>query len=90
MSIFNEMWPGRTFGTTRDYAELLRMLGEAIDRGYVEEIPTTLAGKLSVREKWFREKETGTIYSLTEPDERGPYWRPVEMEELVKEGETIQ
>jgi hypothetical protein len=90
MSIFDEMWPRRTFDTARDYTELLRMLGEAISRGFVEEVPMTLFGKPRAGDTWYRDKESGTIYSLTEPDERGPYWRPVEQIELVREGETIQ
>jgi hypothetical protein len=39
MSIFQEMWPQRTFATMREHTELQRMLSEAIARGYVEEIP---------------------------------------------------
>jgi hypothetical protein len=90
MSIFDEMWPRRTFDTMREYTELIRMLGEAISRGHVEELSTMLAKKPRADEKWYRDKETGVIYSLVEPDEKGPYWRPVEVEELVREGETIQ
>ena len=66
------------------------MLAEAISRGYVEEVPTMLAGKPEAGERWFRDKESGAMYSLTEPDERGPYWRPLEFEELMREGEMIQ
>jgi hypothetical protein len=90
MSVFDEMRPHRTFDTARYYTELLRMLGEAISRGFVEEVPPMLIGKPKAGEKWYRDKEDGTIYSSTEPDERGPYWRPVGTTDLVREGETIQ
>jgi hypothetical protein len=90
MSIFDEMWPRSTFDTMREYTELVRMLNEAISRGHVEELSTALSRKPRADEKWFREKESGVIYSLIEPDEKGPYWRPVEIEELMREGGTIQ
>jgi len=67
------------------------MLGEAIARGHIEEIPVIATMKPGFGEKWFREIETGAIYSLTEPDEKvGPTWRPIDLKDLMKGSETIQ
>ena len=57
MGIFKEMYDGRHFENERDYRELLRMLSEAIDRGYVEQIPV-MNPIWSMGEVWLREKET--------------------------------
>jgi hypothetical protein len=65
------------------YAELLRMLSEAIARGYVEQIPVTKPNRFTPNEAWYRDKETGQIYSLTPPDERGGWWAEVDLEALM-------
>jgi len=39
MSIFDEMWPRRTFDTMREYTELVRMLNEAISRAMSKSFP---------------------------------------------------
>jgi hypothetical protein len=58
MSIFDEMWPRRTFDTMREYTELVRMLGEVISRGHVEELSTMLTKKPRADEKLYRDKKS--------------------------------
>jgi hypothetical protein len=43
------------------------MLQQTIDRGFVEELSAIEPNPLA-EEYWFRDKETGEIYSLTPPD----------------------
>ncbi len=75
MSIFHEMHDRRSFSSPYEYRELLRMLSESIERGFVEEIPNTWKG-VGRFVKWFREKSTGVVYALEEPDDhsRGSWW----------------
>jgi hypothetical protein len=65
MSIFKEMHPYDGFGSPQQFAELQRMLSEAIAKGYVEEIPVMIVRKVPYIENWYREKETGEIYVLS-------------------------
>ena len=69
MSIFEEMHRTRQFGGWSDYQELIRMLGEATDRGQVQEItPSSDGPRYGWSERWFLEKGTGTVFRLVEPD----------------------
>lgn len=68
MSIFEEMHRARSFGGWRDYDEVLRMLGEAIERGHVLEIAPSSVGREAWGERWFVEKGTGVVFRLIEPD----------------------
>jgi hypothetical protein len=68
MSIFEEMYPYRHFDSWRSFTELQRMLGEAITRGFVEEIPVMKTHPMIRVVKWYRDKESGEIYSLVPPD----------------------
>jgi hypothetical protein len=67
-SIFEDMHRSRSFGGWRDYNELLRMLGEAIERGHVNEIQPGSVGRDARIERWFVEKETSVVFRLIEPD----------------------
>lgn len=83
MSVFEEMHPYRQFGSWREFDELLRMLAEAISRGFVEEVPVMRKGGTGGVEKWYRDRETGDIYSLLppEPPARG-WWDRVDIADL--------
>lgn len=67
MSVFHDLHEKRQFDSVREYQEFLRMLHQTIDRGFVEEIDPIKTSKFQC-EKWFREKETGIVYALSEPD----------------------
>jgi hypothetical protein len=74
MSIFEEMHPFRNFDSPQQFSELKRMLGEAISRGHLELIPVIRRWEVRVDEEWYREKETGAIYSLVAPDPPANGW----------------
>jgi hypothetical protein len=90
VTIFKEMHEAREISSRRDYQELLRMLSEAIARGYVEQVPVMKPHPYAPRRNWYREKETGVIYSLDPPDERGGWWAEVDLTDLIAPGETVQ
>ena len=92
MSIFEEMYPYRNFEFRRDFDELQRMLGEAVSRGFVEEVHVVGNGKVpQLDRKWYRDKETGDIYSLTLPWERSlGYWERVDIEDFIDPNQAIQ
>jgi len=83
MSIFQEMYDQKHFSSPYEYEDLLRMLSEAIERGFVEEIPNRWKGPGRFV-KWFRENGTGVVYALEEPNapSRGTWWE-LGPEELV-------
>jgi len=85
------MYEQRVFESDRDYQELRRMLSEAISRGYVEQIPVMKPSRFSPNREWYRDKETGEIYSLDAPEEkiRG-WWDKVDPQDLVGPDEKIQ
>jgi hypothetical protein len=90
MGIFSDMYQMRCFNSDWEYRELKRMLSEAISRGYVEPIPVMDPHPYCRTEEWYREKETGEIYSLVPPEEKSRgRWTKVEREELIQPGETI-
>ena len=82
MNVFREMFDHDKFESLRDFTELQRMLRQATERGYVEEVPVTLKREVSQIEHWYKDKETGEIYSLIPPESaaRG-YWGPVQLDE---------
>jgi len=73
-----------------DYHELLRVLSEAITRGCVERVPVMKPHRYAPRRTWYREKETGVIYSLDLPGERFGWWDEVDLKDLIEPGEKIQ
>jgi len=82
--IFKEMHETRTVEPGWDYQELLRMLSEAIARGYVEQLPVMKPHRYSPGRTWYREKETGIIYFLDPPDERPGWWDEVDPKDLIE------
>ena len=91
MSIFEQMYPFRQFNSWRDFDQLRRMLAEAMGRGFIEEVPVMKIREVPRTENWFRDKETGDIFSLIppEPPARGG-WERVDIEELPRTGNPIQ
>jgi hypothetical protein len=91
MGVFKEMHEGRHFESVRDYAELRRMLSEAISRGCVEQITVIRPMWSSRGEEWYRDRETGELYYLVPPGERSQgRWARIDPEDLVRPGETVQ
>jgi hypothetical protein len=79
------MYPGKTFGYPYQLDKLLEMLSEAIEMGLVEEIPNTWKGPGRFV-RWFREKETGVVYALEEPNPPSTgSWRKLEPEEQFRD-----
>jgi hypothetical protein len=68
MSILREMHDKSFFDTPREFSELQRMISEAIERGYVEEVPVMIVRAYPWTEHWYKAKETGEIYSLMPPE----------------------
>jgi len=90
MSIFYDMHQRNSFDSWRDFTEVQRMVKEAIERGFVEEIPVSIVRPLPSSETWYREKATGEIYSLAEPNPpaRGS-WVPIHIDDFVSGGSTL-
>jgi hypothetical protein len=90
MGIFKEMHETRHFNSDWEYRELRRMLSQAISRGYVEQVPVMKPSRFSPKLEWYRDKETGEIYSLNPPEEkiRG-WWDRVEIQDLMEPGESV-
>jgi hypothetical protein len=91
MNVFREMFDNDKFESLRDFTELQRMLRQAIERGYVEEVPVTLKREVSQVEHWYRDNETGDIYSLIPPESaaRG-WWGPVNLDEYQISSNGLQ
>jgi len=91
MSIFEEIYRYRQFDSRRDFDEAKRMLGQAISRGFVKEVPVMKKREVPRTENWYRDKETRDIYSLIppEPPARGS-WERVDIEELRRTGHLVQ
>jgi hypothetical protein len=91
MSIFEEMHPSRQINSWWEFSELKRMLAEATERGYVEEVPVMLKSKMHRTENWYRDKQTSVVFSLVTPDPpAGGSWEPVDIEELKRTGHPTQ
>jgi hypothetical protein len=81
MGIFGEMYESRQFPSESEYGELRRTLAEAMAGGKVERIPVIKRSRVFPSEQWFRDKETGEIYSLIRPEERiRGRWAKVDLE----------
>jgi hypothetical protein len=81
MGLFGEMYGNRQFPSDLEYRELRRTLSEAIAGGSVERIPVIKRNRVFPSEQWFRDKETGEIYSLIRPEERiRGRWAKVDLE----------
>jgi len=96
MSMFRDMYALRAVESQRAFVELERMLSEAIQRGFVREIPVTRQlpeGQLypHATERWFLDIDSGEIYSLSDPGERScGQWNHVEFEEIQRDSEKLQ
>jgi len=91
MSIFYDMHQRDSFDSWRDFTEVQRILRDAIERGFVEEIPVAIIRPLPLSETWYREKATGEIYSLSEPNPpaRGS-WVRIEIDDFLPSGSKLQ
>ncbi len=89
MTIFTEIHELRVIGSKAEFRELKRKLLEAISRGSVEQIAVTKPSRLSPNEEWCRDKETGEIYSLVLPGERGGWWDRVDPKDLCAPEEKV-
>lgn len=77
MGIFKKIHAVRVVKPGSDHDELLRMLSEAISRGYVEQIPVTKPHPHAPNLSWYQDKKTGQIYSLDPPDQLPGWWTEV-------------
>lgn len=81
MSILREMYASTQFQSDWEYKELHRMLSDAVENGHVEKVRVIKRNRYFRGEQWFRDKETGEIYSLIEPEERiRGRWARVDLE----------
>ncbi len=78
MSIFQSMKDGETFSSLYEYESLLRVLKNAEENDLIEEIPVSARREVPQVEHWYREKDTGNVYSMLPPEfpAKG-YWGPV-------------
>ena len=90
MGIFKEIHELRVVGSPAASRELQRKLRVAISRGWVEQIPVMKPHPMSPNETWYRDKETGQIYSLHPFDERPGSWMEVDLNDLVEPGPKLQ
>jgi len=70
MGVLKEICGTRQFASDAEYGELQHTLSEAIADGSVERVPVRKRNRYFPGEQWFRDKETGEIYSLIRPAER--------------------
>jgi hypothetical protein len=84
MGIFKEIHELRTVGSPDESRELLRKLAIAISRGWVEQIPVMKPRPMAPNETWYRDKETGQIYSLHPFDERPGLWMEIDPKDLIE------
>jgi hypothetical protein len=90
MGIFKEIHELRTVGSPEDCRELRRKLSVAISRGWVEQVPVMKPHPLARNETWYRDTETGQIFSLHPFDERPGLWMEVDPKDLIEPGQKVQ
>lgn len=66
----DEMSGNRQFPSDSEYSEFRQLLSEALSVGQIERVPVMKRSRCLAGEQWFRDKETGEIYSLIQPQER--------------------
>ncbi len=82
MSIFTELYDLHRFASPHEYAEFLRKLSFALEKGWIEEIQVAIKRPVPRDERWFKDRESGEVYLLELLEGKPAYWRPVEPEEL--------
>lgn len=70
MGVFSKMWPAGRFPSEAEYNDLWESLSQAMAEGQIEKVPVIKRNRYFPTEQWFRDKETGEIYSLIVPQER--------------------
>lgn len=70
MGILKEIRGRTQFSSEDEFGELRQALSEAIAGGSIERVPVRKHNRYFPGEQWFRDKETGEIYSLIQPAER--------------------
>jgi hypothetical protein len=81
MAVFNKLWPTGQFPSDAEFSELWETLSQAMAEGHIEKVPVIKRHRYFPTEQWFRDKETGEIYSLIKPQERiRGRWAKVERE----------
>lgn len=68
MSIFEEIHPGRRFGSSSSYNDLVARLKELIEQDIIKEVIPSIDLSPSLGERWFMENSSGVIYRLLGPD----------------------
>jgi len=90
VTIFRQIYEGREVSSKAHFDYLRRRLAEAIARGWIEQIPVMKPNRFSPNQEWYRDKETGEIYYLDPPGERGGWWDRVDPEDLVGPNDKVQ
>lgn len=88
MGIFREICELRSISPGA-HVYVKQRLAQAIERGWVEQVPVMKPSRFSPDEEWFRDKETGEIFRLIPGDERGGWWDKVYPEALVGPDEKV-
>jgi hypothetical protein len=70
MAVFSKFWPTGQFPSDAEFSELWETLSQAMAEGQIEKVPVIKRHRYFPTEQWFRDKETGEIYSLIKPQER--------------------
>jgi hypothetical protein len=89
MGIFKEICETRQVGSRLQYLGMKKRLEEAISRGWVERVPVMKPSRFSPDQEWFRDTETGEIYCLDPPGERGGWWDKVDPSDLIGPDEKV-
>jgi hypothetical protein len=70
MAMFNKTEDNVQLPSDSEFSDLWQELSEAIAQGQLEKVPVIKRHRYFPTEQWFRDKETGEIYSLIKPQER--------------------
>jgi len=83
MSLFEEMHPAGYIESASSFDDLRKALSDAIAAGRIEEVPVMKKHPMIMIINWYRDKETGEIYSLIPPDfpARG-IWEKINIDDL--------
>jgi len=70
MGILNKIYTNSQFASDSEFSDLWQTLSQAMAEGQIEKVPVIKRRRYFPAEQWFRDKETGEIYSLITPQER--------------------